>query len=124
MKILIFISTLILINSNFPIINMCGKIGEYKEPENETDCFKGNNTFGGKCCYVRFEEYQKSDNENTSYNLIQKSVCISVPSASKKDIDLAKEVAFRKGYSITVKCNEKFLKINLFLFILLIMIFA
>ena len=124
MKILIFISILILINSILPITNMCGKIGEYKEPTNETDCFKGNNTFGGKCCYVRFEEYQRSDNEVIPHELITKSVCISVPSASKKDIELAKKVAFRRGYYITVKCNENFLKVNLFLFILFIMIFA
>ena len=122
MKILIIISIIYSIqsmndiNKTLPVINMCGKIGEYKEPENETDCFKGNNTFGGKCCYVRFESI---NNEKP----IKKSVCVAVPSISKKDIEFANEIAFSRGYSITVKCKQFFLNINLYILLIYFVIF-
>ena len=122
MKILIIISIIYSIqsmndiNKTLPVINMCGKIGEYKEPENETDCFKGNNTFGGKCCYVRFESI---NNEKPT----KKSVCVAVPSISKKDIEFANEIAFSRGYSITVKCKQFFLNINLYILLIYFVIF-
>ena len=53
----------------------------------------------------------------------KKSVCVAVPSISKKDIEFANEIAFSRGYSITVKCKQFFLNINFFILLIYFVIF-